>query len=150
MKIDQYGYTVSCFRDQFTHPSTQVFSDYKLHLGLPILNPSCLSLHYTISIHGAQIIIIKESQTSVLVSTYLPSSADANSILWHRKVIAPFFIEKNKAYKAATHTQFILETIFHRLGEAATTQVYQDFKTYCQKHFQIQTPNPRGEAEAKQ
>lgn len=157
MKIDEYGYTVSNI-GKFSSDSSnyQDFSTYPLRCKLPQLKSDNMALHYCVSLHGNQYIVIKENNLSIHVITNMwPNTRDRQISQFPNRFIAPFFIEKTKAYRINDHTQYVFTALFQKIelvnknyDKSYINHPYRELENYCKKHFGFIDFTARTEIEA--
>lgn len=162
--MEDYGYIVTNVGKYNSDSNNyQDFNSYPLKLGLPKLNSDNAALHYAISIHGQQFILIKENNISIHVHTNMYTKepmlkAGANGPQWGPlpiKFIPPFFIEKTKAYKNSDHTCYVFTMLYQKIAAVNKyydkgwgVHPYKQLETYYQKYFKFLEWGVRTEIEA--
>lgn len=159
MKIEEYGYVITNLGKLSKDKSNyQDFATYPLRCGLPKLKSENLALHYAVSIHGVNLITIKENNLSIHVNTNISSSRDRSvlqPLVLQKQFIPAFFIEKTKLYHSQDHTQFIFSMLYQRIQAISPyfdkgwdAHPYRELETYCKKHFGFIDLTARTEREA--
>jgi hypothetical protein len=159
MKIEEYGYVITNLGKLNNDKSNyQDFATYPLRCGLPRLKSDGLALHYAISVHGFNMITIKENYLSIYVTTKIKSYKDLNNNIFHKQFIPAFFIEKAKAYQSQDHTKIFFSVLYQRINAinpyfdkgVGENHPYRELEAYCKKHFGFIDLTARTEMEAGQ
>jgi hypothetical protein len=157
MKIEEYGYVITNLGKLNKDKSNyQDFATYPLHCGLPRLKSDSLALHYAISVHGFNMITVKENNLSIHVITNIKSSQDSNNLFFYKQFMPAFFIEKTKVYQSQDHTKFIFSMLYQRINAinpyfdkgVGENHPYRELEAYCKKHFGFIDLTARTEVEA--